>query len=417
MKVLHIQAGSLDSGSAKGAYQLHSSLLDIGIDSKLLSTYSSSVNDKSLVSISSKSKFLLLKQKVSQKLANLSLLAYPNRKQWIFSTGFSGINISSLKEFQESDIIHLHWINGLLPLNFFSQISKPIVWTLRDMWPFTGGCHYSMGCSAYLKECGSCTQLNSKFDFDLSNFVLSQKKRYLKSNITPVAISKWLQAEASQSQVFSNYNVRFIRNCIDLSSFFPDDRSLLRIKLGINDETKILLIGAQNIADFYKGFDLFAEALSLMKLSRLHILSFGDIPDDFFKSFRVHHTNLGFLRDPSLLRSAYSSADVFVAPSRMEAFGKTLAESLACGTPVVCFVATGPKDIVDHKKTGFKASPYSPLDLASGIEWILNLHPVQYMNMRAECRQTAFKLYNSNSIALEYSQLYSDILEKHYPVI
>lgn len=52
--------------------------------------------------------------------------------------------------------------------------------------------------------------------------------------------------------------------------------------------------------------------------------------------------------------------------------GKTLAESMACGIPVVCFDATGPKDIVSHKVDDYKAVPFHPSSLARGIEWVLN---------------------------------------------
>ena len=58
-------------------------------------------------------------------------------------------------------------------------------------------------------------------------------------------------------------------------------------------------------------------------------------------------------------------------PSRQEAFGQTASEALASGTPVVAFDATGPSDIVDHKKTGYLAQPFDSSDLARGIEWIL----------------------------------------------
>ena len=45
---------------------------------------------------------------------------------------------------------------------------------------------------------------------------------------------------------------------------------------------------------------------------------------------------------------------------------------MSCGTPAVCFNATGPKDIVDHKANGYKASSYMAEDLAAGIDWVLS---------------------------------------------
>jgi glycosyltransferase involved in cell wall biosynthesis len=45
---------------------------------------------------------------------------------------------------------------------------------------------------------------------------------------------------------------------------------------------------------------------------------------------------------------------------------------MSCGTPAVCFDATGPKDIVDHKINGYLAKPFDPSDLAAGIDWVLS---------------------------------------------
>jgi glycosyltransferase involved in cell wall biosynthesis len=53
----------------------------------------------------------------------------------------------------------------------------------------------------------------------------------------------------------------------------------------------------------------------------------------------------------------YSAADAMVVPSCYEGFGQTVSESLACGTPVVAFDATGPGGIVDHMETGWLAAP------------------------------------------------------------
>ena len=46
-----------------------------------------------------------------------------------------------------SDVIHLHGYNGALPLDDLASMAegKRVVWTLHDMNPFTGVCHYSLG--------------------------------------------------------------------------------------------------------------------------------------------------------------------------------------------------------------------------------------------------------------------------------
>jgi glycosyltransferase involved in cell wall biosynthesis len=110
------------------------------------------------------------------------------------------------------------------------------------------------------------------------------------------------------------------------------------------------------------------------------------------------------------MRLAYSAADVFAAPSTMEAFGKTLAEAQACGTPVVCFDATGPKDIVEHQVTGYKAQAFHAADLAKGIEWVLDQPMGRYELMRERSRERAVEHFDSHVIAGQYRQLYDEML-------
>ena len=44
----------------------------------------------------------------------------------------------------DCDIVNLHWIgNNLIPIKDLKRINKPIVWTLHDMWPYTGSEHYT----------------------------------------------------------------------------------------------------------------------------------------------------------------------------------------------------------------------------------------------------------------------------------
>ena len=134
---------------------------------------------------------------IRSQLNNLPMLFYKNRKKIIFSTGFVGFNFTKTKEYKEADIIHLHWINGgFVSVKDLSKIDKPIVWTMRDMWPFTGGCHYSLECDKYKIGCGNCPQLNSNKSFDLTKYVLNRKKKYLLKSMKIVGISHWLSDEA-----------------------------------------------------------------------------------------------------------------------------------------------------------------------------------------------------------------------------
>ena len=164
------------------------------------------------------------------------------------------------------------------------------------------------------------------------------------------------------------------------------------------------------MTDFYKGFDLLLEALQHLRDKEILICLFGKINQDARSAIKLPNVSFGYVSDEKYLSAIYSAADVFVAPSRQEAFGKTLVESLACGTPVVCFDATGPKDIIDHKLTGYKAEAFRPFDLAKGIEWILGLPADQYRRMRSECRKAAVARFDSVVIASQYQDLYIKML-------
>ncbi|HYQ56399.1 MAG TPA: glycosyltransferase, partial [Draconibacterium sp.] len=106
----------------------------------------------------------------------------------------------------------------------------------------------------------------------------------------------------------------------------------------------------------------------------------------------------------------YSAADVFVAPSIMEPFGKTLGEAMACETPVVCFDATGPKDIVDHKENGYKAKAFNPEELGEGIKWVAQNNKGNHLGKAG--REKVVREFSSEVVAQKYIHLYDSVLNE-----
>ncbi len=414
MKVLHLVAGELNGGAARGAYWLHQALREIGVDSKMLSNATETHGYDSVISLAD-SVFGRLNFAISKRIGRAPVRAYRNRKRRIFNTGFDGIDFTRHPAYASADLVHLHWINGLVSIRALRKVNKPIVWTLRDMWPFTGGCHYSLECDRFTKGCGSCPQLGSTHECDLTRFVLQHKRKSLPKGIRVIGISHWLSDCARKSELFREYQVATISNNVDTQSFSPVPKEAARQALGLNDAQNIVLIGAQDVASFYKGFDLFLEALESLRKENVHVVMFGRPMDSDLDSLGVQSTSLGYLCETDALRVAYSAADVFVAPSRMDAFGKTLVEAMSCGTPVVCFDATGPKDIVEHQVTGYRATPFNPQDLAHGIQWVLNLPPDAYQALCRNARERAEQRFDSRVIARQYEALYREVLADANP--
>lgn len=411
MKILHFVAGDISSGAARGAYWLHRALLGLEVPSKIMTNSKETFGDKSIISICPDKKGKLAAV-IRRQVDDILQRIYRNRQQIIFSTGLVGYNFSKTAEYREADIIHLHWIcAGMVNIRHLAKVKKPLIWTMRDMWPMTGGCHVAdaLRCDRYKVGCGRCRQLGSSWQKDLSRLVYWRKKRYLPRKIKLVGISHWLSNCASQSALFQDFDVRTIHNNISTQDFYPVNKLLARQSLGIPTDKSIIIVGAHDAKPFYKGFDIFLQTANKLGGNIIFLL-FGKVDLKILERFNNESISLGFLHDIISLRLAYSAADVFVSPSIIEAFGKTIAESMACGTPVVCFDATGPKDIVDHKINGYLAVPFDPADLARGIDWVLNHPDPEALSRNA--REKVVRKFDSRVVAKQYIELYEEVLER-----
>lgn len=409
MRVVHLTSGPLGGGANRGAVSLHKGLRAIGVDSHLVTNDRDDLGDSSIQSLARSMSGRILHSALP-RVGRLPVRLYRQRDAKLFSTGFEGVPLHMIRGVREADVIHLHWINGLVSTRHIGKLGKPVVWTLRDMWPMTGGCHYAMGCESYSKGCGACPQLGSEKQRDLSAFIVNQKQRSFGKNVFPVGISEWISNCARNSTVFKDHSVQTIPNCIDTNVFFPVEVQAARKALGIPNNRNVLLVGAQNISDFYKGGDLLKSSLSELAGDDIFLLTFGKASEFEPAHLGYEGRALGFLNDEISLRVAYSAADVFLASSRMEAFGKTLTEAMACGTPCVCFDATGPKDIVDHKANGYLARPFDTMDLIAGVRWLFGQSQSQRIAISYHARKKVEFKFDAKVIAEQYREFYKGLV-------
>ena len=225
MKILHIISGSLSGGAARGAYWLHQGLLELGVASRVLTTSKETYGDPTVTTLAGDKKGKLGVFVRRQVDANLQAV-YRKRQGLIFSTGLVGRDFTGSKAYQQADIVHLHWIcGGMVNMRHLARIKKPMVWTMRDMWPMTGGCHYAMECARYRSGCGRCPQLGSGRQRDLSRWIYTRKKKYIPQQTKLVGISHWLSDCARQSALFQGVDVRTIHNNVSTKDFFPVDKA------------------------------------------------------------------------------------------------------------------------------------------------------------------------------------------------
>lgn len=410
MRVLHVNTYDSQGGAARAAYRLHRALLNENIDSKMLVQKKTS-DDHTVIAPTSKfEKGINL---LRPTLDNLPLQQYKNRTQSLFSPAWLPFSQIPKKIAQiNPDIVHLHWIAGaMMSVKDLAKIEKPIVWSLHDMWAFTGGEHIDEDQQHYLDRCGNSKVLKSKKDRDLSRTGWERKRQaYAQIDyMTIVGLSGWMHQAAKSSSLLKDKNHIQLHNPIDTTAFAPFNKIEARRLFNLPIDKKLILFGAMNAtSDPNKGFEHIFSALQAFSLENTELVIFGSSQPTTPLIFKQSVHYLGQLHDDVSLRVLYNAADVMIVPSLQENLSNTIMESLACGTPVVAFDSGGNSDMIEHQKNGYLAQPFDTDDLAKGIEWVLNAP--DYQQLCDNARDKVLTHFDSQIVAKRYIALYKEIL-------
>lgn len=361
-------------GAAITSYNLHISMLRRGVNSIYLVQENKARKEKVICQYNKRIAHIIFK--INSKLDKLILQKYDKKKGLLFSPGQNKTNILSTIRKINPDIIHLHWINaGFIRIDDLLNLPMPIVWTLHDNWPFTGGCHIIPdNCTNYLKNCGNCIVLNSNESKDLS-FQLWKKKKFIYSakEITFIAPSNYVKSIAENSALLKNNTITIIPNGINSRIFSKKQRTICQNELfSAKYQNKIfLLFSAFNgIEDDNKGFKYLKNALDLLPKKikdTIALVICGVELDRIIEIDDIETINMGIITNQEKMATIYNASICTIVASKKETFGLVAAESMSCGTPVVAFKTSGLIDIIDHKINGYLATPYLADDLMKGI--------------------------------------------------
>lgn len=405
MNVLHINQSDIAGGAAIASYQLHQGLLAQGTPSRLL------VGRKVIVS-DNKIDELPPRNFLGRRTARLTR-----------ALGLSYIDILNFQNFydhpfyQQADILNFHNLHGgyfnYLLIPQFTR-AKPVVFTLHDMWSFTGHCAYSYDCDRWKTGCGQCpymstypaiTQDNSHLEWQLKDWIYSRSQLFI------VTLSNWLTQQVQQS-ILKRFPIYQIPNGIDTKAYQPIDRQLCRTALNISPHKKVLMCGASNFSDPRKGGDLLIQALQKLPASLkadIVLLTLGQDSRPIAKQAEIETVELGYVSSDRLKSIAYSAADLFLLPTRADNLPLMLQESMACGTPMISFKVGGVPDLVRHHVTGYLAEPYNTQDFADGIEQLLTDEDWR-AQLSQNCRTIALQEYSLEHQAAKYINLYQQVL-------
>ncbi|MEK6477323.1 glycosyltransferase family 4 protein [Catalinimonas sp. 4WD22] len=418
MKILTVNTSDSVGGAAIAAYRLHRGLVEQGVDAQMLSLRKAS-DDSTVVELDPPLVKILNRFRLLSKPDQLISRYYSGKHLIPFSASFFSAP-GVLKKIRKinPDVVHIHWIHGgfLDPVTI-SKIDCPIVWSMHDMWVFTGGCQYNKGCQRYKVGCGACPVLKSCNHRDLSRWVFKRKqKAYAKMNkLTIIGLSRWLTYSARESLIFKDSTPHIVNlpNGIDTKVYQPINKNLAREKLNLPHDKKIVLFGAMHAtSDKRKGFHLLKESIeiseSFFNKDELELLVFGASSSSYEPTFSFPTSFAGRMREDAQLALLYNAADVMLVPSMEENLSNIILESMACGTPVVAFDIGGNPDMIDHKVNGYLAKPYDVQEFANGIRYVLqagHLHTFS-REARAKIEQT----FDIRMVTKRYIELYKKVL-------
>ena len=414
MKILHLAAQ--DKGGAGGgydaAYRLHCKMRSAGLESSMVVLHKES-DDPDVGDVTSQ---LSVVDRLRHRW--YAIRERFMRRPIFRMTGYFKIDskeavcanrLVEMFPFQP-DVIVAHWVSGFVNAATLRDLNRitgaPILWHCVDMAPFTGGCHYSLGCTGYTRQCGNCPQLGMwQCSRDMSYRQWQNKWACLQeTNITAVTPSSWLRDQLESASVFRNKRHETILLGMEVDVFCLRHQEDARKQLDLPNDRKIIFFGAQSLSEERKGIRHLVAALRLLYdmlgdnvalRDQVLVVTAGRAKNAEELDIEFEHRHIGFLSGDAMLATGYQAADVFVSASVEDAASMMINESLLCGTPVVAFEMGVAIDLVHTDKTGYRARLRDEQDMATGFRRLLELDDEACQAMREHCRNYSLQMCHS----------------------
>jgi len=412
VKVALVNTHDAKGGAARAAMRLHHGLIAAGVDSHF---WAQSVTGRNPAVRGPASPRELVGAALRPYVEDAMVRRWGGPVSTPWSAGLLPSRLHRAVRSGGFDAVNLHWTNaGFVSVGDIGRMPGPLVLTLHDLWAFTGGCHYPAACRRFEGACGSCPQLGSSRDSDLSRRVHRAKTRHWsgRRDLCAVSPSAWLAREARASSLFRNHRVELIPNGIDVRAYAPRDRAAARQLLGLPADRTVILFVEDSRVNPRKGFHLLEQALrgcvgeEWVRTAMVAVVGRTSAPE--IPGFPCEIRVLGRYADDLSLSVAYSAVDVLAAPAVEEAFGLTLIEAMSCGVPVVAFRAGGPGEIVTDGTDGLLVAPGDVTELAGALRVLAGDRALRE-RLGDQARRTVEARFDIRLVAAAYQRLFSEL--------
>lgn len=407
MKILQVMSGPFATGAGRGALALIQGLQRLSVETRVLGRVEA--DPPAGIEATRFPEWQRLLTGARNRLYLSRLPRRPGTGDVMFHPISNGLAPHRHPLFAWADLVHVQWSQAaMLGPDFWNSLptlDKPLVFTLRDMWLFTGGCHFAGVCTGYQRDCTGCPLLDGNSGIAAAD--LRRKRAALPHAGAFVAISAHIAAAARASAVLHDADIRIIPNSVNTGAFRILDKAAARHALALPPDAFITATGALDLSDPRKGGTLMPRvAAALAAQPGLHWAVFGENP----WPLPANATSFGRIDDDQRLNLILAAADIFVMPSLQESFGKTSAEALAAGTPVLAFDNTPATEIIQHGHSGWIVPHGDAEALAAAIRSAAALPPDTRSRFGEAGRRHVLQHYAPDVVARAHVDLYQELL-------